>query len=314
MNDGKRPYQQREAERRVIRLAETQFGVISRIQAIALGMSPRAIDRRVANGTWVRLCSGIYRLVGAVPTWEQQLIAACLWGGDGAIVSHRAAAALLRLDAVDRGLCEISTPSSRRSPWSYLVLHRSDEWLPADRHRIGPLPVTEASRTLIDLGAVCGAEVVEAALDCALRRRLTSVRRLEWRLDRMQGRGRKGLGCLRALLEERRYQKPTESPLEVRLGRLIAASDLPTPQRQFEIYDRTELLGRADFAYPAERLAIEAVSYEYHSGRQHWEKDVARLSRITTIDWRLMLVTKRQMDAPDAVIARIRKALGLLPP
>jgi hypothetical protein len=83
-------------------IAAAQFGLISHAQAVACGMSPHAIHRRVAARRWDRVLPGVYRLVGAPSSWEQRLMAAVVWAPE-AVVSHRGAAALWRLDGFDRG-------------------------------------------------------------------------------------------------------------------------------------------------------------------------------------------------------------------
>src|SRR5260370_6558054 len=82
-------------------IAEKQFGLISRDQAIGTGMSERAIGGRLGAGRWRQVLPGVYRLAGAPASWEQSLKAATLWGGEGCVVSHRAAAALHGLASED---------------------------------------------------------------------------------------------------------------------------------------------------------------------------------------------------------------------
>src|SRR6266851_1544988 len=48
-------------------IAEKQFGLISRDQAIRTGMSERAIGRRLGAGRWRQVLPGVYRLAGPTP-------------------------------------------------------------------------------------------------------------------------------------------------------------------------------------------------------------------------------------------------------
>lgn len=57
---------------------------------------------------------------------------------------------------------------------------------------VGCLKVTNATRTLIDLGSVVGEETLEIVLDHALQRGMTSVERLERRLSQLGVPGRWG--------------------------------------------------------------------------------------------------------------------------
>src|SRR2546421_2829702 len=116
-------------------------------------------------------------------------MAAALWAGPQAVVSHRAAAALFRLDGVKAGTVEVTAAPSRRIRSDLFTLHRTRRLPACDRSWIGPLPVTEVSRTLLDLGAVCDRDVVEAALETALRRGQTSIPKLRWRPAEIGGSG-----------------------------------------------------------------------------------------------------------------------------
>src|SRR5205807_5928493 len=78
-------------------LAAGQYGVISRRQALDLGLSPATLRRRVASGEWESWLPGTYLTASGRPSWHQSLMAAVRWGGTEAVVSHRAGAALFRL-------------------------------------------------------------------------------------------------------------------------------------------------------------------------------------------------------------------------
>ena len=80
--------------------AASQYGVVSRAQALARGMSESAIDRRLGAGRWVVVFPGVYRVVGAPVTARQHTMAAALWSGG--VVSHNTAARLLRLEAIPK--------------------------------------------------------------------------------------------------------------------------------------------------------------------------------------------------------------------
>jgi len=84
----------------IAKIAERQFGVFSREQAAAAGLSERSMTRRATTGRWVEVLPAVYRVPGATRTGRQRAMAAVLWGGDEAAISHTTAGRLLRLDAV----------------------------------------------------------------------------------------------------------------------------------------------------------------------------------------------------------------------
>jgi very-short-patch-repair endonuclease len=275
------------------RIAARQHGVISREQAIACGVKSRTLDRRVAEGTWQRLYPGVYRLAGAPTTRRQTAFAACLAWGDDAVISHRAAACLFDLAGLKPGALELTVPPRRRRALPHLV-YRSD--LPrADVTVVDAIPVTTPARTLIDVATVCDADVVEEALDDALRRRLVTPARLRWRLRDLRGRpGTKLIAMLLAM----RTGTP-ESVLETRFLRVLRSSGLPAPQLQHRIGPY-----RVDFAYPDARVAIECDGYAHHASRRQFEADRARRNAITAKGWTVLHVTWDQLT-DDAVVDQI---------
>lgn len=298
------------AEHALARLAAKQHGVFSRDQAFRVGITARMVDRRLETARWEPLYPGVYRASGAPNTWRQHLLAAVLVSGEGAAASHRSAAELAALPGGRRSL-EISVPAARRVRRNGVTVHHVRQLERVDRRILDAIPTTSVTRTLIDLASVLPVHTLEEALDDALRRRLTSVRRILWRLDELGPRGRRGSRALQGLLAARSPADPvTESELERRCLQLLRRSGLPLPACQYEIRARGRLVGRVDFAYPDARVAIEADGYRWHSGRIRWERDLARRNALTSMGWSVIHVTSSDLeDRPDQIIRLIAEAL-----
>jgi restriction endonuclease-like protein/putative AbiEi antitoxin of type IV toxin-antitoxin system len=295
----------------VASIASSQFGLISLAQAHEHGLSVNAVHQRISSGRWKRILPSVYRVAGVPSSWRQMLMATALWAPEGA-VSHRAAAALWELEGCHPGPIELSTTRGRKPGGEWITLHRSSRLDPFDVGMVGPITVTTPTHTIVDLCGVVGREVVEPALDDALRRSLTSLPRLRWAAQRLGGRGRPGAMLLRDLLRERGPgSTPPASRLESRVRALIRHGGLPDPSPQWEIRDRGRLLARVDFAYPEVKLAIEADGYRHHSGRVAWQRDRVRRNALTSRGWRVLHVTWADLeDRPDVVISEIWGALG----
>jgi len=237
-------------------------------------------------------------------------MAACLHAGKGAVVSHRAAAALWRLDGMEPGIVELITPRRIRRPG--IVAHQTS--LPRRRTtHIGPIPVTDATRTLLDLGAVVPLHAAQPALEDALRRGLTTLVLLRRRLRTDGGRGHRGAGVLRELVDARDPDAaPAESILEIRLGRLLANSALPPAIPQHEIRGKGgALLARVDFAFVEAMVAVEADGYRYHSGAVAWARDRSRDNVLTARGWRVYRVTHQDLaKRPERVVADLHRMLA----
>src|SRR3954447_24113222 len=67
-------------------LIHEQDGVVTAGQLATHGFSRDTLDRRVASGRWQRLVPGTVLTVSGEPTRRQRLVAAILWGGDGAAI------------------------------------------------------------------------------------------------------------------------------------------------------------------------------------------------------------------------------------
>lgn len=68
-----------------------QSGVVSREQAIACGVSARAMRGRLARGLVAEMHPGVYRSSGHRPCDAQRVWAAALWGGPPCVVDGPAA-------------------------------------------------------------------------------------------------------------------------------------------------------------------------------------------------------------------------------
>ncbi len=151
-----------DAESAILGLVQVQHGALSRQQALAAGLSPSAIARRLATGEWVRLFQGAYRLGGSECTFEQRVMAGTLAGGDGAVASHRAAAALFGMPGAPRWV-EITVPRTSRVELEGVIAHRTRLLAPEDVARLKGIPVTTAGRTIADLARIYPATKVGQA-------------------------------------------------------------------------------------------------------------------------------------------------------
>lgn len=294
------------------RLAAHQHGVFARDQLTRLGVTRGVIQHRMRMGRWERMAPSVLRLAGSPPTWRQSLMVACLTWGEGATVSHRAAAALWSLAGCEPGPIELTVPRSRHHRKRPATVHRN-QLRPSDATVKEAIPLTTPTRTLIDLAAVASRDATEEALDDALRRRIVSIPRVRRRLDEIARPGRPGIRVLRALLDAREDDGVPQSVFETRLLRTLNRAALPKPVLQHPIRDGARLIAVVDFAFPSKLIAIEAEGYRWHSGLTGWESDRARRNRITALGWRVIHVTWAELvNKPDAVIHSIRRTLGIM--
>ena len=269
-----------------------QYGVISREQAFAVGITHGGLQFRVDSKRWEAVLPDVFRLTGVPTFWRQRLQAALLWAGPLALVSHRSAAALWGLGGSFPSIVEMTLPYKTVVPTKELIVHFSRRLGNEDRGLVAGLAVTTVTRTLADLGAVVPRWKVQDALDDALRESKTTVWELYATIDRVRGRGRRGVGVLRSLLNDPlQGTVPPGSPLERRLVSVLAGAGIPEPVRQYPVYDEEGLIGRLDFAWPHVKVGLEADGYDPHSSRRSFHHDRQRHNRVTRTGWRLLHAT-----------------------
>ena len=268
--------------------------MFSRAQAIACGIARTTVDARVASGTWETLYPGVHRLAGTPASWRQALLAAVFAWGDGAVVSHRAAGALREIVGC-KPCIELTVPRRRERAHDHLV-HRPRALQPVDVTTVDAIPVTTPARTLIDLATCLDDDVLEEALDDALRRRLVTVSRLRWRMGEIGART-----TLQRMVDARAGAVP-ESVLETRVVRALRKGGLPKPVAQHHVGHY-----RVDFAYPAARIAIEADGFAWHSSHRQLERDSVRRNALTAMGWTVLHVTSEQLQ--DDAFVEVARAL-----
>lgn len=254
----------------------------------------------------------MFRFIGTPLLWQQRMRAACLAGGDGVIVSHRAAAMLWELEGISGEIVEVSHPAGTRPRLVGVVTHRAGLLVSLGNVRRRGMPVSSVARTLMELSAVVRFDVMERALDDALRRRLVTMEYLHRSLDHVLSRGVRGAPVMRMLLERRGDGGAVPGSFtEAEVIRTLVAHGLPAAHRQYEVRGADgRLLGRVDLAYPDARVAVEIDTYQYHSSRNDWSRDQARANGLATAGWSILRVTPEMVrDDPAAVTVDIRRAI-----
>ena len=156
-------------------------------------------------------------------TWEQALMAGLLDLGDGAVVSHRAAAALHGFDGFDPGPVEFLQPRRRRGSGVGWKVHTTVRLELIDRVEVDGFRCTSASRTVVDLAGSARVRALERAIDSAVRDGLSSPTFLAHRLRAL--RPARGVRTLDRLLVD----SGGHSDLERRFLELVRRAGLPRP-------------------------------------------------------------------------------------
>jgi predicted transcriptional regulator of viral defense system len=292
----------------LVAVADGQSGLVTRTQLTELSLSQSAIGRLVSRGVLGRVRQGVYRVLGAGPSREQDIIAAILWAGEDAFASHRTAAEIHVLPGGVAPLIEITTPGSVRT--CDVLVHRRATWPAGDVTIVRGIKVSTIPRTLLDLASVVPLGTLARALDTVLHRGV-AIDTISRRLEATAVQGRTGTTNLRMLIEERtRVRSPVESPLEEDFLALVRERNMREPVAQYPVYVDGHLVARLDFAYPELKVGIELDGYAFHSDRLSFERDRRRLTELVNEGWHMLVLTKQQVrDHPAWVEQAVRKAL-----
>jgi very-short-patch-repair endonuclease len=228
-------------------------------------------------------------------------MAAVLAAGPGAVLSHRAAAALWAIRQSTRTATEVIAPRRCGRPGidAYRII------LPRDEIAVeNGIPVTNPARTLFDLAAVVTQQQLEHALNEAEIRRLTSSLPLDALIARHPR--RRGTQALNRALEKQRQHGETviRSDFETAFLDFTERHGLPRPHMN-------QPLGpyEPDALWPDQRLIVELDSYDIHTTRQAFEADRKRDRDLRTNHYRTVRITWRQLTHDPYTLARQLRTL-----
>jgi len=165
------------------------------------------------------------------------------------------------------------------------------------------LKATTPARTWIDCAALIDPGHLVAMGDSILRKELGS----RGDLEKVVGWAARRRGVVMArrclpVLSER-----AESAPESWLRWHIFDAGLPAPAVNEEVVVRGSRLLRLDLSYPLLRIGIE-YDGDWHAQTQEHDHDRRELLRAE--GWRLIVVHKEDLDAPDVLLGRIRELLS----
>jgi very-short-patch-repair endonuclease len=254
--------------RRAWELAGRQHGVVTRRQLLALGFDTRSIEHRLARGRLHPVMRGVYAVGWPQLTRERRWMTATLACGDGAVLSHRSAAALWEIGVENAGRIDVSV--TRRCRLLRPGLHirsRPALALHSVVSRSG-IPVTGPAQTLVDLATELPPLQMERTVNEADKRGLVDPETLRSELG---GRaGQPGVRPLRDLLDKRTFRL-SDSDLEVLFRPIAASAGLPLPLTKQRVNGF-----EVDFFWPDLGLVVETDGLRYHRTPSTQARDARR--------------------------------------
>lgn len=210
--------------------------MVSRPQAMEMGLGAAAIRNRLRYGDWQQLGFGVYAAFTGAPKREAEIWAALLRGGPGSVLSHWTAAERHHLTDKPSAAIHLTVPwerhPARRAKVPGIVIHRSRS-IGFARHPVMTPPCTRVEHTVLDLIEAAGdfPEAYDWICRAVGRRRTTADRiheamderpRMRWRrdLELALGHAREGALSLLELRYVRTVEQPHALPVAVRQARI----------------------------------------------------------------------------------------------
>jgi len=287
----------------IAELAARQHGVVTWRQLLAVGLGRGAIEHRNRSGRLHRLHRGVYAVGHRRLSREGRWMAAVLALGEGAVLSHRSAAALWDLRPSAAGKIDVTVPArTGRARRSGVRVHRSSALPASEVTRHDTIAVTTVARTLLDLAEIVPSSSSQRALERAEGLRLFDLRAIRSAIDLHPT--RPGSPALAASLAEYEEDELTRSEMENQFLSLCAEHDIPRPRVNAIVEGYT-----VDFFWRAQRLIAETDSRRYHATRAAFERDRARDAALTVGGYRVVRFTYRQIQREAAGVAGTLLAL-----
>lgn len=294
----------------VSELAAKQHGLVQTVQIPEVDQ--RRFRHLARRGLLQRVGTGVYRATASPVTWQQQIQGAVWALGPTAVVSHASAARLHGFDRFEGDAIEVTTDRSARGKAPADIkctVHTSMSMPKADVVRFDELPVTSATRTIIDLARDrTSTNELEAAIDSAVRLRLTTLDLIADRVGQVTGPARWGLARLDDLLAT----SGGHTMLERRFLQLVRSAGLPmpTPQAVHRVAGRH--VARVDFLFQPQDVVVEVSGGRGHSSPRERAKDARRRNELQQMGRVVLEFTYEHVtQQSDLVVATLRVALGL---
>ncbi|MEX2423672.1 MAG: type IV toxin-antitoxin system AbiEi family antitoxin domain-containing protein [Acidimicrobiia bacterium] len=288
-------------------LASAQGGVITRRQALELGMSSRQIERRLASGSWELVKRGVYRLIP--PGDRMDLMRTVLAAWPGAVVSHESAAAVHEFPYVEATRMIVSHHTRTTHEFPELTVKRThdlDIWHVTTSSGVR---LTTVARTIVDLAGERSVKHMGAIVDQLVSRKMVDLLEVEAVLGSIGRRGKPGTVTMREVLEARLGDDRSASVLERRGRDLIRDARLPTPVSEYPVPWTTGR--RFDDAYPDRQIAIEWDSRRFHGQMASFEADRVKDRDGAVFGWKVLRFTWDDVhNHPDRVVETLRALLA----
>lgn len=297
----------------VVRIAERRLHLVTDDEAQQLGLTSRAIARRLKLGNLYRVVPGVLSTASGPYDVSQRELALCL-SDPRIVLSHISAAAYWGIRRAPKDRVDVTAPKGSRLSGLNAVVHYSNSM--PDHHVVELVDgarVTTVARTVFDLGGVLDADGHLSVIEDVRNKGLCTDAELGEVYFDLCGRGRRGSAAWERLADlTDRAARPTMSELELTFQEALVAAGLPSAVQQHPLVLPNGRTVYLDLAYPDRRLDIEIDHSEWHATASAVEQDKARDLGLALLGWERMRFTDRAIERRLRVcVAMVRAVLDL---
>jgi hypothetical protein len=288
-------------------LARRQHGVLSLWQLMDLGFSPREVVSLTKRGHLHRLHRGVYAVGHTKVVKEARLAAALLAVGPDAFLSHRTAAAMHGLRALNLRRIELTVVNRQGRSRDGLVVHRTlHPPAEGDLRLVSGLKVSAVHRVLLELAPTETPKQLDNLITIAVRKRSLNHERLEAALATIAR--RPGVARLKHAYAAYMPRADRKSDLERDFDRLLSGHpEIPEPLRNHQ-----HGIWELDYYWPEQKVVLELDGRPYHVAVREIERDRFKDAKLLTEGIRTLRVTDQRFeDDPDGAIADLTTILGI---
>lgn len=288
------------------RILEQQLDVITRQQALGVGLTRHALAHRLRpGGPWRSLLPGVYLAATGALTTLQQEMAALLYAGSDSVITGPAALRCHHIRGELTDVVDVLVPASRqRRDAQFVRLHRTTR-MPGQTWLAGPVRYVMPARAVADaVRGLTSLRDVRAVVADAVQRRSCAIRDLAAELTEGP---HVGSALFREALTD--VVGGIRSVAEADLKELLARSGLPMPLYNASVYDADgTFVARPDAWWPEFGVGVEVDSWEWHTSPEDHANTLARGRRMAQHQMIVLRFTPKQIRSEPAVVIRDIKA------
>jgi len=291
----------------ILEIASQQGGVVRRDQALKVGLTGNMIRHRIAVGEWKPVGASGYRIF--VMSDRLNLLRAAVAVLPDAVASHYSAAAIHLMPLIPRDIVSVTVHAQTTHEFPGVRVFRSLDLTPDHLEESNGLPVTNVTRTVLDIAACLTLRHLEVVVDELLASNRCDVADIRATLDSVARRGRKGVANMRTVIDDRSERLPDSTLLEQRGHDLLVNSGFSGFQVEYPIPWSADR--RFDIAFPRQSVALEWDSRRWHTQKVAFQTDRERDRDAHVHGWRVLRFTWDDVcTRPADTIETIRTVVG----